>query len=380
MTTTIMGRMSHAAALPTRWIVSREFDLSLFFGGAALSLLFLALALVLRAPIVALWWIWLLAFDGPHIGAAFTRTYLDRQEWMRRPGMLAGSLATFLIGPLALAIGVAAGSDAPFLLFLGFATLYGYYHVVRQHWGFVSLYNARNGARDPGVVRLDQLTLYLGSWLPYVFFVLSHPRARTLIGLSNDPSALERALLWSLVAAWLATLVRFAAVHLRKRSFGEPKVAYLLITVLLHGAIYFGISRFEPVYGSSNGPDQDFLLISILTVIFHNVQYLGLVWFHNRNRYAASTGHGLAHLVNRSPAFFIAACALFSAVIYFGAACGTGAFPGCAPFVDRRLGPVSWNQIGLSLWWGLAMNHYVLDQKIWRVRGDRELRQNLRLA
>ena len=169
--------MNHAGTLRTRWIVSREFDLSLFFGGAALSLLVLVLALVLRAPIVALWWIWLLAFDGPHIGAAFTRTYLDRQEWTRRPGMLAGSLATFVVGPLALALGVVTSSDAPFLLFLGFATLYGYYHVVRQHYGFVALYNARSGARDPDILALDRVTLYLGSWLPVRLFpVVASPR------------------------------------------------------------------------------------------------------------------------------------------------------------------------------------------------------------
>ena len=40
--------MNHAGALRTRWIVSREFDVSLFFGGAALSLLVLVPALVLR--------------------------------------------------------------------------------------------------------------------------------------------------------------------------------------------------------------------------------------------------------------------------------------------------------------------------------------------
>ena len=63
-----------------RWLVSRRFDLTWFFGGAALSVLFLALYFVIGAPIVALWWIWLLAFDGPHIGAAFTRTYLDTRR------------------------------------------------------------------------------------------------------------------------------------------------------------------------------------------------------------------------------------------------------------------------------------------------------------
>src|SRR6188474_2174609 len=148
--------MSQAAALRTRWIVSRDFDLSLFFGGAALSLLVLVLALVLRAPIVALWWIWLLAFDGPHIGAAFTRTYLDRQEWTRRPGLLLGSLLTFAAGPIFLLAAVASGSDAPFLLFLGLATFYGYYHVVRQHYGFVALYNAASRERDRAILALDQ--------------------------------------------------------------------------------------------------------------------------------------------------------------------------------------------------------------------------------
>ena len=41
---------------------------------------------------------------------------------------------------------------------------------------------------------------------------------------------------------------------------------------------------------------------------------------------------------------------------------------------------MTWNQIGLCLWWGLAMNHYYLDQKIWRIRGDDELKRSLRLA
>src|SRR2546428_4374 len=126
------------------WIVSARYDLAWFFGGAAASLLVLGLYFGLGVPIVVLWWTWLLAFDGPHIGAAFTRTYLDRDEWHSRRGMLLISLLSFLVGPLFLLLNLAAGSDQPFLLYLGAATLYGYYHVVRQHYGFLSLYKARN--------------------------------------------------------------------------------------------------------------------------------------------------------------------------------------------------------------------------------------------
>src|SRR5213076_149929 len=98
--------MTGAAAIAPRWIVSRRFDLAFFFGGAGLSLLFLVLYSAFGVPIVALWWIWLLAFDGPHIGAAFTRTYLDRREWARRSGLLLASLSTFLIGPFFLLLGI----------------------------------------------------------------------------------------------------------------------------------------------------------------------------------------------------------------------------------------------------------------------------------
>ena len=68
-----------AAASP--WIVGPRYDLGWFFGGAAVSLLALGLCLGAGVPIVVLWWTWILAFDGPHIAAAFTRTYVDLEEW-----------------------------------------------------------------------------------------------------------------------------------------------------------------------------------------------------------------------------------------------------------------------------------------------------------
>jgi len=372
------------AAAPPRWLVSRAFDLTWFFGGAALSLLFLGLYFVVGSPIVALWWIWLLAFDGPHIGAAFTRTYFDTEEWRRRPGLLLTSLLTFAVGPLFLLAGVVTGSDYPFLGFLAFATFYGYYHVVRQHYGFVALYNTINRDWDAKSVALDRATLYIGCWAPYAYFLLTHPKARALMRLpAGNLTGLESIAAYSLAAIWLIAVARFVAVHLRRGGLRlrNPKTPYLAGTVLLYGFIYFAIARFEPVYGASQGPDQDFLLLSIVIVIFHNVQYVGLVWFHNRNRYAEGTGHGLAGVVNRAPALFLGACALFSVGIYFTFACSTGVFPSCQWFGESAtLGPVSWNQIGLCLWWGLAMNHYYLDQKIWRIRGDAALKRSLGLA
>ena len=295
----MLGRMSaRADAPPPRWLVTPAFDLTWFFGGAALSLIVLGLYFVAGAPIVALWWIWLLAFDGPHIGAAFTRTYFDRDEWRRRPGLLLTSLLTFALGPLFLAATIITGSPDPFLLFLALATFYGYYHVVRQHYGFVALYNTVNHDWNPRSVALDKWTLYIGCWAPYAYFLLTHPKARELLRLTTThPAPLEAFAAYALLALWLIVIGRFILRHLADEGFRlrNPKTPYLAGTVILYGFIYFAIARFEPVYGASQGPDQDFLLLSIVIVIFHNLQYVGLVWFHNRNRYAgAGPEHGLA--------------------------------------------------------------------------------------
>lgn len=370
--------------MATRWLVSRAFDLTWFFGGAALSLVALALFLA-GAPIVALWWIWLLAFDGPHIAAAFTRTYLDADEWRRRPGLLLVSLLTFAVGPLCLAAGVATASPYPFLAFLAFATFYGYYHVVRQHYGFVALYNTVNRDWEPDRGALDRWTLYVGCWTPYAYFLITHPKVRELAGLpAGGTSGIASGVAYALIAIWAVALGRFLLYHLRRDGLhpGNPKTAYLTVAVVLYGIIYFAIARLEPVYAASQGPDQDFLLLSIVIVIFHNVQYVGLVWFHNRNRYGVADGtHGLAALVSRAPWIFLAACALFSLTVYGTFACSTGVFPACQWFRSSpAVGAVTLNQIGLCLWWGLAMNHYYLDQKIWRLRGDEALRHSLRLA
>ena len=116
--------------------------------------------------------------------------------------------------------------------------------------------------------------------------------------------------------------------------------------------------------------------------IFHDLQYHAIVWFHNRNRYARpGEGHGLARHVNASLVRYLGFAAAFSLGIYLLVACSTGVFPGCQVFLTRKiLGPITANQLGLSLWWGIALHHYYLDQKIWRIRGDDRLRRDLGLA
>lgn len=375
--------MGQATTAPGPWIVSARYDLGWFFGGALLSVAILAVYLA-GAPILALWWGWLLFFDGPHIAAVFTRTYLDREEWAHRRAVLLASLLSFALGPVCLMLNVALGSPYPFLLFLAFAAFYGYYHVVRQHYGFLALYKAVDPDRDRRSFVLDKWILYLGCWAPYFYFLLSHPRARALLRLPADApeGAALQLVLACLLGVWgLAVLTLILrVVSGTGPGFDHPKGAYLGMTLGLYSFIYFAVARMEPTYAESAGPDQDFLLISILITVFHNVQYIGLVWLHNRNRYAGNGNFGPARWLNRSPGVYLGGLLLFSFVVYLSFACWTGVFPRCSILPGAQVGPFTMSQIGLCLWWGLAIQHYVLDQKIWRLRGDGVLRRNLGLA
>ena len=253
------------------------------------------------------------------------------------------------------------GSDDPFLLFLGLATFYGYYHVVRQHYGFVALYNARNRDRDPRSVALDKWTLYVGCWAPYAYFLLTHPKARALLrlplrarGAGREPSR-PRARRRSGCSS-LRRVRRGARATATDSACATRSRPTCWSRSLLYGFIYFVIARFEPVYAASTGPDQDFLLLSIVIVIFHNVQYLGprLVPqpqpLRRRRRTTA-----LAQRRQPRAGAFLAACALFSLAVYLTFACCDRRVSGVSVVRRRAVSArVSWNQIGLCLWWGLA--------------------------
>src|SRR5947208_11151396 len=276
-----------------------------------------------------------------HNSSGFLGWTFDENTTKTGAVVLLLSLLSFAVSPVFLLLNVVTGSQDPFLVFLGLATFYGYYHVVRQHYGFLSLYKARNRDFDKIDFHVDKWFLYIGSWAPYFYFLFTHPKARALIRLPVDAprGIFEQTAIIAILAVWGLVLLAFLG-RLFKRfrtRIRQPHVAYLLLTVLLYAAVYFFVARFEPVYAQSQGPDQDFLLLSVLVVIFHNIQYLGLVWFHNRNRYgaAASESFGPAVAVNRSLGRYLLACHIFSGIVYFLFAASTGVFPNFHILLNR---------------------------------------------
>src|ERR671918_1066345 len=161
---------SVAGAISLRWIIGARDDLIWFIGSVVSSYLLLALyvgGLVPLLPMVALWAI---LIDAPHVFATLSRTYFDRSERQNRARLLWGSLLFFAIGPVAVLAGFG-------FVFLFVAALWAYYHLVKQHYGFMVLYKKKNGDLARIDNALDRLLLLFAFNYPFVEFIARDPEA-----------------------------------------------------------------------------------------------------------------------------------------------------------------------------------------------------------
>jgi hypothetical protein len=173
-------------------------------------------------------------------------------------------------------------------------------------------------------------------------------------------------------------LAKEAFLLLRGRTWNLPKNLFLLATVPLHCLIFL-----HPFVSTR----VDIRLFSAFVTYYHNIQYHGIVWFHNRNRYAADDAgerHGLACLVSRSVLTYYAAGVAFTLAYrysnWFLAGVPAPLLPGPNAVSEAALGPLfTVSDLAIAFWWGFALHHYYLDQKIWKLSRDSNLARDLRL-
>src|SRR5579862_2147439 len=153
------------------WIIGRGVDLSLVIGSSAAGYLYLLLYVALHVPIGYLWWFWSVGLDGTHIFGTASRTFFDSEARARHPRLLFGSaLCFFSLGPLM----VLLGWKGWLALLVG---VWAYYHVVKQHYGFMVLYKVKNGDLARLDNNLDKLFLaVMMIFPPFRRFFLESPR------------------------------------------------------------------------------------------------------------------------------------------------------------------------------------------------------------
>ena len=162
-----------------------------------------------------------------------------------------------------------------------------------------------------------------------------------------------------MIAAFAIFTAIYVAYQIRKWRAGKPMNApkLLLLAVLVPLQwIAFG-------YAARFGADG-IMRAGIALGLFHSLQYHRLIWFHNKNRYQtpdARSKYGFAAVLAQKFGYYFAAAA---GLYWFADVLPQAVFP--------------WQWVPASLW-GIAFMHYLLDSKIWRVRGDKELAAALHL-
>ena len=365
-------------AITLRWIISARDDLIWLIGSVASSYLLLILYVKGTLPLVPMVALWAILIDAPHVFGTFSRTYFDRTERRNRSRLLWGSLLFFAIGPLM----VFAGAG---LIFFFVAALWAYYHLVKQHYGFMVLYKKKNNDLAPVDNALDRLLLLFAFNYPFVAFIARDPEAmaRVPATLQSGVNGLASILLAGTVVLGLAWLGRQIQRALTGEPLDVPKYLLLVAAIPMHWIVLLTPMPHKPI-----------AIVAILT-IYHNLQYHRLIWFHNK-KYTDLRGksptvregspvttdlrqkYGAAELISRRLLYYVAFGVLFG-LIYQGPRQILGYIS--LKNGDGLAGAQSFlTQLGISFLWGYAFIHYYLDSKIWRIRRDPSVGKALNMS
>ena len=405
--TEIITKQARARAISLRWIINAREDLIWFIGSVASSYLLLILYVTGVLPLIPMVAGWAILIDAPHVFGTLSRTYFDKSEWKTRKRLMLGSLGFFIIGPAMVLLG------AGFTFFF-IAALWAYYHLVKQHYGFMVLYKKKNDDLAPIDNALDRLLLLFAFNYPFVAFIANDPSAMARVPpvLRGGVNLVALLLLIGTIVLGIGWLVRQIQRALRRQPLNGPKYLLLAAAIPMHWIVLLTPMPAKPI-----------ALVAILT-IYHNLQYHRLIWFHNqkyvcpspqaergwgevesranptltlpargegktRAREAttpavlkaqdAGARYGPAALISRRLIYYIGFGILFGLLYqaprqilgYFGLKATHGVPTAALPVAI---------QFGVAVLWGVAFIHYYLDSKIWRVRRDPSVGKALRMT
>jgi hypothetical protein len=253
-----------------RWLFSAPIDLAVFGGTALVALVLVALAPSLGIGRDAPEWSWIagvLLVDVAHVWSTSFVVYLDPVEWRRRPALYALTpVAMFGVG-----IALYAWGPGPFWRAIAYLAVF---HFIRQQFGWVMLYRARNGERDRIGRWLDGATVYLATIYPLVWWH-AHLGDREFAWMKKGdflgglPTWVADATGIVYLALLAIYVVRAAAQLARRQSVSWGKH---LVVATTAACWYVGIV--------STNTDFTF---TITNVFIHGIPYLALVYVYAKN-------------------------------------------------------------------------------------------------
>jgi len=394
----------------TQWIVGRRVDLIAFIGGALAGYMVFFMHAGLGWDMLLIYILFITFLDTPHFFGTYLRTYLDKQEFRGRKRFLLLSLLWLLSGPFVLLIcyglyqGGVADYMAPFTVFILGVSIWAYWHVVRQHYGFMRLYQVKNGENSLTDRRKDGLLMHLGLILPFIVFAIRHPEGRQAFYLSSKVPPLPSfhdlggwsgllsgswygRVSWehfviagctvALVGLIGAFIVRQVGKYRRGETLNLPKILLFTAVLPLHIIVCYSAAVLT----------APLVTFSAFLTIYHDIQYHVLVFCHQQNRFrdkAVAREAGLAAYLSRNILIFAGSAIAFG-VLVRGLGCGIQVFNGAQCFtptlVGRQhlFGSVYTDTLLVSVFLGFPCHHYFVDQFIWKPSRDKGLRRDLKL-
>jgi hypothetical protein len=334
------------------WLRSPTFD-SVFVGGAALVALLSTLAVVVEPrlfPLVLVTDMWLLGFH--HVVSTFTRLAFDTESFRTHRFLVLGLPWIVLagVGGLVYAFG---GWVLP--------TLYLYwqwFHYTRQSYGIAQIYRRKSGAVVEDSPLLQKSVIYLlplwgilhRSWQHPAFFLRQPIRVLPVPRLAVQVAA---------VAAVTSILVWMwkQLVALRERRLPVAYTLYMLSHIVIFSVGYLEVEDIS--YG--------WLTINI----WHNLQYILLVWMFNNNRFknGVDPEHRFLSSISQTRRVvpYVLVCLGISTVLYFA--------------LDSALEAMGLSvlTVSLAVYQAVNFHHYIVDGVIWKVR-KRPVQVHLGLA
>jgi tetratricopeptide (TPR) repeat protein len=271
------------------------------------------------------------------------RAYGDRELFRR-------FRVRFIVAPLfLLAVAVATTLWSLHAVFL-LGMLWGWWHYLMQAYGFVRIYDAKVGSFAPSTQTLDKamcLTWFAAPLLLSPDTLVGFLGRAYSCGLPLPPSSVVHFVRDGVLVLTVATTVLFMVNIAWRWSHGQPPNPVKLVLMVTTFAFYW--------YSVSTV--KNLLVAYALFELFHDVQYLTIVWVFNRNRVRQDrTMRGFTPFVFRPRLLLVG---LYLAII---AAYGS-LEPGVRAFTE---GPLQSALLGIFV--ASALLHYYYDGFIWKLR------------
>lgn len=369
-------------------------------------------------------------FDIRHLFPTYSRTFFDKQYMAEHRKWYYFSWFLVLFIPVCSFIYLSSGQFSSYNSFIVFSFLLrltyllGFYHLIKQNWGFMAIYKKKFNEPEDGSDRWEKLMLLSGSFISFTYLSWKNPVWFKWIDpyafSPDDKAYLYTVEIWhkiaatSFVFALFFLFIGFVAKVIPAYRFVSRNLGFLFLFVfilikwilsvgkdlplqtLLSLLIFifiissffvfrrtfqkkiFNKEKFMVLFASLilyNGvaliPLDNIHLFAMAVTLPHDIQYLEFVHFFNRKYYANSTkNHGFAKKLAMKTPLFIFITFVY-AFIFEGLRTGVAYVPIYTDSFNY------FRNLIAVFFLGMVHHHYYLDAVIWRVRKDQQISSNL---